>query len=114
MCKYDIGCLLLLITYLDDTESLLDGGLGIERELGIDLGRDLAGNDGENLLAKLDKETVESGVDLLTDLTTLLLGPVDGNVDQLGVLGLLGGGKDQGGVGGGILGLVLANGCDKL
>lgn len=44
----------------------------------------------------------------------MLLGVVDCGVDQLGVLGLLGGREDQGGVGGGILGLVLADGCGSL
>jgi hypothetical protein len=34
----------------------------------------------------------------------------DSIVNELGVLGLLGGGEDEGGVGGGILRLVLANG----
>lgn len=34
----------------------------------------------------------------------------DGIVNELGVLGLLGSGEDEGGVGGGILRLVLANG----
>lgn len=35
----------------------------------------------------------------------------NGSVDECGVLGLLGGSQDQGGVGGSILGLVLADSC---
>jgi hypothetical protein len=37
----------------------------------------------------------------------------DGSVNELGVLGLLGSGKNQGRVGGGILRLVLADGCER-
>lgn len=36
------------------------------------------------------------------------------SVNQLGVFWLLGGGEDEGGVGGGILGFVFANGCGEL
>jgi hypothetical protein len=91
-------------------KGLVDGGLGIERVTGIDLSGDLAGNDLENLLAELNEEAVEGIVNLLVDRATLLLSVVDGDIDQLGVLGLLGGSEDEGGVGGSILRLVLANG----
>lgn len=93
-------------------EGLVDGGLGIEREAGIDLSGDLSRDDLENLLAELNKETVESVVDLLVDIALSLLGVLDSVVDQLSILGLLGGSEDERGVGGSILGLVLANGCD--
>src|SRR5207253_1263662 len=86
-------------------------GLGAERESGIDLGRDLAGNDLKDLLAELDEQVVERPVDLLLQRPTLRLGLGNGGVQERGILGLLGGGEDQGGVGGGILGLVLADGC---
>lgn len=98
-------------TYLDDAEGLVDGGLGVEGEAGVNLGGNLAGDDLEDLLAELDEEGVEGSIDLLVDGATLLLGEGDGLVNQLGVLGLLGGGEDEGGVGGGILGLVLGDGC---
>lgn len=97
--------------YLNKVEGLVDGGLGVEGEAGIDLSGDLAGDDLENLLAELNQESVEGIINLLVDVTSLLLGVVDGNIDQLGVLGLLGSGENEGGVGGGILRLVLANGC---
>lgn len=42
-----------------------------------------------------------------------LLAVLNGNVDELGVLGLLGSSEDQGRVGGGILWLVLANSYRK-
>jgi hypothetical protein len=97
--------------YINDAEGLVDGGLGAEGEAGVDLSGDLAGNDLQNLLAELDKETVESGINLGVDIAALVLGVLNSDVDELGVLGLLGGGEDQGRVGGGILGLVLGDGC---
>jgi hypothetical protein len=99
-----------MVAYLNEVKSLVDGGLGIERVSGINLSRDLAGDDLENLLAELDKKTVESIIDLLVDGATLLLSVVNGDIDQLGVLGLLGGSENERRVGGGILRLVLANG----
>jgi hypothetical protein len=101
----------LLAVKLDQVESLVDGGFGVERVTGVDLGRDLSGDDLENLLTELNEETVESIVNLLVDRATLLLGVVDGNIDQLSILLLLGGCEDERRVGGGILRLVLANGC---
>jgi hypothetical protein len=53
-------------------------------------------------------------LDLLIEGAALLLTVGNGSVDEGGVLGLLGSSQDQGGVGGGILGLVLANGCVML
>lgn len=92
-------------------ERLVNRGLCAERESGIDLSGDLAGDDLEDLLAELDEEVVESRVHLLGDGTTLGLGLGDRSVKERGVLGLLGRGEDQGRVGGGILRLVLADGC---
>ena len=97
--------------YVDDAEGLVDGGLGAEGEAGVDLSGDLAGDDLQDLLAELDEETVEGGIDLGVDIAALVLGVLNGNIDELGVLGLLGGSEDQGRVGGGILGLVLGDGC---
>lgn len=94
-------------------QGLVDGGLGVEGESGINLGGDLAGDNGENLLAELNQQAVESSVDLVVEVTALALGVVDGDIYQLGVLGLLGGSQDERGVGGGILRLVLGNGCEN-
>lgn len=99
-------------TYLDDVKSLVDRSLGVEGEGGIDLSGDLAGDDLENLLAELDKEVVESGINLLLRGAGALLGLSDGGVEESAVLGLLGGSENQGGVGGGILGLVLGHGSE--
>lgn len=98
-------------THLDDVQGLVDGLLGIEGEASINLGGDLAGDNVEDLLAELDQETVEGVLNLLLEVAALLLAVLDGNINELGVLGLLGGGEDQRRVGGGILWLVLANGC---
>lgn len=54
-------------THVNDVESLLDRGLGVERETGIDLSGDLAGDNLENLLAELHQEVVEGGIDLVID-----------------------------------------------
>lgn len=94
-------------------QGLVDGGLGVEGESGVNFGGDLAGDNGENLLAELDQQAVESSVDLVVEVTALALGVVDGDIYQLGVLGLLGGSQNERGVGGGILRLVLGNGCKK-
>lgn len=91
-------------------QSLVNGGLGIEREGGVNLSGDLAGDDLENLLAELNQKAVEGVVDLAVDVATLLLAVLNGAINEGGVLGLLRGSENQGGVGGGILRLVLANG----
>jgi hypothetical protein len=91
-------------------QSLVNGGLGVEREASVNLGRNLSGDDLENLLAELDEQVVEGGVDLSVNVTALLLTLLNGSVDQAGIFGLLGGSEDEGGVGGSILGLVLVNG----
>ena len=104
----------LAVTNLDNLQGLVDGSLGVERETGVDLGRNLAGNYLQDLTAELDQESVKSIVDLLVQVATLLLGKVDGGIDQLGVLGLLGSSEDERGVGSGILGLVLSNACEHV
>lgn len=53
--------------YLDDVQGLVDRGLGVEGEAGVDLSRDLAGDDVEDLLAELDQQAVEGGIDLLIE-----------------------------------------------
>jgi hypothetical protein len=98
------------LTYVDNAKSLLDGDVLVEGEAGVNLSGDLAGDDLQDLAAELDKEVVEGHVDLLVDLLAVLLAVGDSLVDELGVLGLLRRGEDEGGVGGGILRLVLANG----
>jgi hypothetical protein len=100
-----------MLTHVNDVQSLLDGGLGVEGETGVDLSGDLAGDDLEDLLAELDQETVKGMVNLGVDVAALLLAVGNGSIDQLGVLGLLGSSQDEGGVGGSILRGVLGDGC---
>jgi hypothetical protein len=45
--------------------------------------------------------------------TYVFLAILNRRVDQLGIFGLLGGGEDEGGVGGGILGLVFGDSCNR-
>lgn len=75
-------------------KSLVNRGLGVERETSIDLSGNLAGDDIKDLLAELNEETVEGGVDLLVESDTLLLAGSDGGVDEAGVFGLLGSSQD--------------------
>jgi hypothetical protein len=96
--------------YLDDVQGLLNAGLLVEGEAGVHLGRDLAGHDLQDLAAELHEQVVQGGVDLLVDGLAMLLAVRNRLVDELGVLGLLGGGEDEGRVGGGVLRLVLADG----
>lgn len=65
----------------------------------------------QDLLSELNQETVESGIDLLLDGLAVVLSVCNSYVHELGVFWLLGGGEDEGGVGGGVLGLVFADGC---
>lgn len=53
--------------YLDDVKSLINRGLGVEGEASIDFGGNLSGDDGENLLAEFDEETIKGGINLLID-----------------------------------------------
>lgn len=99
-----------LWSYVDDVQGLVDGGLGVEGEASVDLCGDLAGDDLEDLLAELNQQAVEGGVHLCVDVTAGRLGVLDGLVNQLRVLGLLRGSEYERRVGGGILGLVFADG----
>ena len=93
-------------------QGLVNGTLGGERVVGVDFGGNLSWDNLEDLLSELDEEAVESSVDLGADVrSTVLLAVSDGNIHKLGILRLLGRSEDQGGVGGGILRLVLADSC---
>ena len=91
-------------------KGLVDRGLGVEREASVDLGGDLARYYLQDLLTELNQQVVESGIDLLVEVLAVVLAVSDGSVNELGVLGLLGGSEDERWVGGGILGLVLVDG----
>lgn len=97
--------------YINDVKCLVHRGLGVEGEGSIDLGRDLAGDDLEDLLAELYEEVVEGIIDLLVDRALGALHVADSGVQECGIFGLLGGSQDEGGVGRSILGLVLGDSC---
>ena len=92
-------------------KGLLDTLLGGEGESRIDLGRDLSGNNLQDLAAELHKEVIQCGIDLIIEVLSVLPAILDSGIDELGVFGLLGRSEDQRWVGGGILRLVLGNGC---
>ena len=56
-----------LLVELDDVQGLVDRGLGVEGEAGVDLGGDLAGDDLQDLLAELDEKVIQGGVDLFVE-----------------------------------------------
>ena len=82
------------------------GCLLVKGETGIDFGRDTAGNDGKNLFTKFDElqfhisgglsenclktnKAVNSGFDLLMDISTLSLAVCNCDIDQAGVSGFV-------------------------
>ena len=65
----------------DEVLGLLDGGLLVVRQTGVDLGRDTAGDDLENLDTESDEEAVGGKVELLRLVRGLLLGVLDGDVN---------------------------------
>jgi hypothetical protein len=58
--------------YLDDVESLVHRGVGIEGKAGIHFSRNLARNDLKNFAAELDEKTVQGGIDLFINVLALL------------------------------------------
>lgn len=58
-------------THIDDVEGLLDGAFDVKREAGINLSGYLARHDGQDFLAKFNKQAVESGVNLLVQVFAL-------------------------------------------
>ena len=60
------------LAYINDVESFLDGAFCIEAQTGIDLCRNLAWDDLENFLAKLNQQPIESSVNLFGLVATVL------------------------------------------
>lgn len=88
----------------------MNGALFVEREPSIDYCRNLSGNDLENLLAKLNKESVESSVNLIVHYLSVLLSVNNGSINKLAVFRLLRCGEDKRRVGCSILWLVFCDG----
>lgn len=99
------------LVHVDDGKGLVDGGLLVEGQSGVDLGGHSAWDDLQDLGTELNKQSVKGDGGLFFWGRSLALGVIDGGVDQVGVLRLLGGSKDQRWVGGGILRGELGNGC---
>jgi hypothetical protein len=76
-------------TYINNVQSLLDGGLCVKREAGVDLSGYFAGHNLQNLFTELSEQAVECGIDLLVNVAAMAFAVLDGVVDQLCVLGLL-------------------------
>lgn len=76
-------------------QGLVNGTLGGERVVGVDLGGNLSWDNLEDLLSELDEEAVESSVDLGADVrSAVLLAVSDGHIHKLGILRLLGRSED--------------------
>jgi hypothetical protein len=102
-----------LLVLAHEEPRLGDARVGVERESGVHLGRDAAGNDLQDPRAELDGQPVDGklhGIVAACPLSRLLTGPLEGGVDDVGVLGLLGRRGDEGGVGRRVLGLELLDG----
>ena len=70
-------------------KSFLDGSFGIERETSINLRRHFAGDDLQNFFAELNKEVVESSIDLFVNVLAVLLAIFYSSVDEFSILGFL-------------------------
>ena len=91
-------------------QSLLNGSLCIERVSGINLSRNLSWDNLQDFLSEFNQETIKGGFDLLVNVSALILSICNSDVDELGILGLLGCLEDKRRVGGSVLGLVFADG----
>jgi hypothetical protein len=98
---------------LHQRRSAFECGFGVERKPRIDLGRDPSGNDLQDLRAEVDGELVHGRLGLVHRVAAAFTrAEEDGVLDQLAILRHLSRFEDQGGVGGGILGLVLGDGLE--
>lgn len=61
------------MTDVDDVKSLVDAGLGAERESCINLGRNLSRHLFQDLLSELHEQSIEGGIDLVIDAFAVLL-----------------------------------------
>jgi hypothetical protein len=90
-------------------KSLLNRSLGIERESGIDLSRNLSWNNLQDFLSELYQKSIKCSINLLVNVAPLVLSICDSGIDEFGIIWLLGCGENKGRVGGRVLGLVFAD-----
>src|SRR5262249_54383711 len=95
-----------LLVHADQLAGLGQRSLGVKAEAGIDLGRDAAGHDLENLATEGDKEFVDERYAAGGRVARGAEGKVQRLIDQVLVVRLLGGLEDQRRVGRRILRLV--------
>ena len=61
--QHALACHATLLVQADQVARLGNGGLGIERQTGVDLGRHAAGHDGQDLAAECDQELVHDAIE---------------------------------------------------
>ena len=72
-----------------------DSSLLVEGQTCVDFCRDATWDEGENLLAEFDEETINSSAGLRVEVTTFGLAVLDSEVDELLIRGLVRGGEDE-------------------
>ena len=93
----------------DQPARLVDRRLSVEGEPGVDLGRDAAGDDLEDLLAEGDEQAIDAGLDLCVVVVAFGLGRADDLLEQPAVSRHLRRLQQERGVRRGVAGLVLGD-----
>lgn len=101
------GILARSLTYFDDVKGLVDGCLSVKRKSSIDLSGDSPGDNLQYLVSKFDKQSVQSGINLIINIfalsclsasardaswsqgSNMLLAILNGNIDQWCILWFL-------------------------
>lgn len=72
-----------------------DSALLVEGQTCVDFCRDATWDNGEDLLAEFDQETIKSSAGLSVEIATFGLAVLDSDVDELLIRGLVRGGEDE-------------------
>ena len=72
-----------------------DSRLLVEGQTCVDFCRDATWDNGEDLLAEFDQETIKSGTGLSVEIATFGLAVLDSEVDELLIRGLVRGGENE-------------------
>lgn len=73
-----------------------DSGLLVEGQTCVDFCRDATWDDGQDLLAKFDEETIKSSAGLSINIASFGLSVLDSGVDKLLIRGLVRRGENKG------------------